>query len=165
MKNIVTTLSSLVTLGVISAILLIVSATVMVFPGVTAGQALEHSAECGADINLNVNDPDPSKRCKGVEGQINECKDRTPGNAEQKDKACNPQSGIENLIKTVLNVLSAIVGAIAVIMIIIGGFRYVTSAGDSNTASSARNTILFAIVGLIIVAFAQIIVRFVLQKI
>jgi len=165
MKNIVTTFSSFITLGIVSATLLVASAFIAVFPGATAGQALEHSTECGADINLNVNDPDPSKRCKGVEGQINECKSKTSGSAEQKDKACNPQSGIENLIKTILNVLSAIVGAIAVIMIIIGGFRYVTSAGDSNAASSARNTILFAIVGLIIVAFAQIIVRFVLEKI
>lgn len=71
---------------------------------------------------------------------------------------------VENLIKTIINVFSAIVGSISVIMIIIGGFRYITSAGDSNSVGGAKNTILYAIVGLIIVAFAQIIVQFVLQR-
>jgi hypothetical protein len=49
-------------------------------------------------------------------------------------------------------------------MIIIGGFRYITSGGDSGSVSSAKNTVLYAIVGLIIVALAQVIVRFVLSK-
>ena len=71
---------------------------------------------------------------------------------------------VEHLIKTIINVFSAIVGSISVIMIIIGGFRYITSAGDSNSVGGAKNTILYAIVGLIIVAFAQIIVQFVLQR-
>jgi len=73
-------------------------------------------------------------------------------------------SDIEGLIRTIINVFSVIVGSISVIMIIIGGFRYITSAGDSNSVSGAKNTILYAIVGLIIVAFAQIIVQFVLQR-
>ncbi len=82
---------------------------------------------------------------------------------------CNPAdtkgSGpLETLIKNIINVLSAIVGAICVVMIIIGGFRYVTSGGESNAISGAKNTILYAIVGLIIVAFAQVIVQFVLQR-
>ncbi len=72
---------------------------------------------------------------------------------------------LEKLISNIINVISAIVGAVAVIMIIIGGFKYVTSGGDSNSVSGAKNTILYAIVGLVIVAFAQIIVRFVLQRI
>ena len=77
------------------------------------------------------------------------------------DKGSNK---IETLLKTIINVFSAIVGSISVIMIIIGGFRYVTSAGDSNNVGAAKNTILYAVVGLIIVAFAQILVQFVLQR-
>jgi hypothetical protein len=49
-------------------------------------------------------------------------------------------------------------------MIIYGGFRYITSGGDSNGVTAAKNTILYAIIGLIIVALAQIIVNFVLNK-
>ena len=49
-------------------------------------------------------------------------------------------------------------------MIIIGGVKYVTSGGSSEKTTSAKDTILFAIVGLIVVALAQIIVKFVLHK-
>ena len=71
---------------------------------------------------------------------------------------------INNLITNIVNIFSVVVGIIAVIMIIIGGFRYITSGGDSGNVTSAKNTIMYAIIGLIIVALAQIIVRFVLSK-
>lgn len=71
---------------------------------------------------------------------------------------------INNLVKTVVNLLSAVVGIVAVIMIIVGGFRYVTSGGNDTSVTAAKNTILYAIIGLIVVALAQIIVRFTLSK-
>lgn len=73
-------------------------------------------------------------------------------------------TSIDELITNIVNIFSVIVGVIAVIMIIIGGFRYVTSGGDSSNVTSAKNTIMYAIIGLIIVALAQIIVRFVLNQ-
>lgn len=69
---------------------------------------------------------------------------------------------IKGLIKTVLNIFSMVVGAISVIMIIIGGFKYITSGGDATSVGGAKNTILYAIVGLVIVFFAQVIVKFVI---
>ena len=72
-------------------------------------------------------------------------------------------NGIYNLAKKIVNVFSVIVGIIAVIMIIYGGFKYITSGGDSGNVSGAKNTLIYAIVGLIIVALAQFIVRFVLN--
>lgn len=74
-------------------------------------------------------------------------------------------SQINRTIATVINVLSVMVGVAAVIMIIIGGFKYITSNGDSGNVNSAKNTILYAIVGLVVVALAQFIVRFVLTKV
>ena len=71
---------------------------------------------------------------------------------------------LENTISRIINVLSVIVGIVAVVMIIIGGFKYITSGGDSGSITSAKHTIVYAIVGLIIVALAQVIVRFVLSK-
>lgn len=69
-----------------------------------------------------------------------------------------------NITHTLINVLTIIVGIIAVIMIIVGGLRYVTSGGDANKVSAAKNTLLYAIIGLVIVALAQVIVNFVLDK-
>jgi hypothetical protein len=77
----------------------------------------------------------------------------------------NGNTNINTIIKTVINIFSWIVGIVAVIMIIVGGFRYVTAGGDSNNVSSAKNTIIYAIIGLIIVAMAQFIVQFVLNKV
>lgn len=74
-------------------------------------------------------------------------------------------NGVNKIIGTVVNILSIIVGIVAVIMIIIGGFRFVLSGGDSNNTNSARNTIIYAIVGLVVVAVAQILVRYVLNRV
>jgi hypothetical protein len=72
---------------------------------------------------------------------------------------------INNLIHTIVNLLSAIVGIVAVVMIIVGGLRYITSGGNDASVTGAKNTILYAIIGLIIVALAQILVRFTLSKV
>jgi hypothetical protein len=74
-------------------------------------------------------------------------------------------TGIQNIIKTVINIFSLIVGVVSVIMIIFGGLRYITSGGDSNNVTSAKNTIIYAIIGLVVVALAQFIVQFVLNKV
>ncbi|HYH75069.1 MAG TPA: pilin [Candidatus Saccharimonadales bacterium] len=73
--------------------------------------------------------------------------------------------GIEDIVTTVINIFSVIVGIVSVIMIIYGGFRYVTSGGDSGNVSSAKNTIIYAVIGLVVVALAQFIVQFVLDKV
>lgn len=71
---------------------------------------------------------------------------------------------VTSVVKNIVNLLSFITGIAAVIMIIISGFKYITSSGDSNGINSAKSTLVYAIIGLVIVAIAQIIVRFVLAK-
>lgn len=65
-------------------------------------------------------------------------------------------------LKTVVNILLFVLGAIAVIMIIIGGIRYTTSNGDSGSIKSAKDTILYSVVGLVVAILAYAIVNFVL---
>ncbi len=79
--------------------------------------------------------------------------------------ASNPNGQVNSLITTIINILSLVVGVVSVVMIIIGGLRYITSGGDSGNVTNAKNTILYAIVGLVIVALAQIIVHFVLARV
>mgnify|MGYP000844159813 CR=1 FL=1 len=74
------------------------------------------------------------------------------------------ETALNGLIAKIVNIISVIVGIVAVIMIIFGGFKYITSGGDSGKVSGAKNTILYAIIGLVIVALAQFIVRFVLGQ-
>ena len=89
--------------------------------------------------------------CDGIEATGGSC-------------AADPaENSINDLIASIINIFSWIVGVVAVIFVIFGGFKYITSAGDSNKVSSAKSTIIYALVGLVIVALAQVIVVFVLN--
>lgn len=70
---------------------------------------------------------------------------------------------VESSIETVTNVLLFLIGVVAVIMLIIGGIRYTTSNGDSSRVKAAKDTILYAIVGLIVAIMAYAIVRWVVR--
>lgn len=75
------------------------------------------------------------------------------------------QEKINDILHTVINFFSLIVGVVAVIMIIYGGLKYITSGGDSGNVSGAKNTLIYALIGLVIVALSQFMVRFVLSKV
>lgn len=80
---------------------------------------------------------------------------------------CSDSGGltVEGVIKNVINILSLVIGVVAVFMIMFAGFKFITANGDANAVSSARNTIIYAIVGLVVAALAQVIVKFVLVKV
>jgi len=67
------------------------------------------------------------------------------------------------LIELATGTMLYILGAICVIMIIYGGFKYVTSSGDSSKVTAAKNTILYAVIGLIIALLAYAIIGFVID--
>ena len=97
---------------------------------------------CYGANNLKIN-PNPDGSC--------------PSGTDQTKK-------VNDIITQIINIFSVIVGIIAVIMIVYAGFKYITSGGAQEKVTSAKNTILYAIIGLVIVALAQIIVKFVLNK-
>lgn len=72
--------------------------------------------------------------------------------------------GSAGILTTVTNILLFIVGAIAVIMVIIGGFRYVVSGGNTANITTAKNTILYAVVGLIVAILAYALINFVITS-
>lgn len=71
-------------------------------------------------------------------------------------------SRINNIFQTIVRILSMLVGVTALIAIVWAGFKYITSGGDSNKVSNAKNTLLYALVGLAVVGLAQLLVHFVL---
>ena len=77
----------------------------------------------------------------------------------------NLASGDDSIIRRVINLMLYAVGVISVIMLIYGGFRYVISGGQKESVTAAKNTILYAIVGLIISIFAYAIVKFVISAV
>jgi hypothetical protein len=89
----------------------------------------------------------------------------TSGDLSGGTQTCQQNESTFNKYATlIVNLLSVLVGFVAVVMIILGGFRYITSGGNSENVTKAKNTILYGIIGLVIVALAQVIVQFVLHK-
>ena len=79
---------------------------------------------------------------------------------------CGGTTGtLDSALTSILNAIILIMGIVAVIFIIIGGVNYMTSSGDSNKTKKAKDTILYAVIGLIICALAFAIVNFVISGI
>lgn len=72
--------------------------------------------------------------------------------------------GAGSIFRTVADTLIFIVGAVSVIMLIIGGLRYVLSGGESAAVKSAKDTILYAIIGIVVAALAFALVNFVVGR-
>ncbi len=72
--------------------------------------------------------------------------------------------GTTGTFRTLTNVMLFLIGAISVIMLIIGGLRYVLSGGDSTQVTNAKNTILYAIVGIVVAILAYAVVSFVITS-
>jgi len=83
------------------------------------------------------------------------------GNSRPASQATND---LNSIIGRVINLLSIVGGILAVIMIIFAGYRYITSGGDATKVTSAKNTLVYAIIGLILAVLAQVIARFVLDR-
>jgi len=73
-------------------------------------------------------------------------------------------AGVGSIVKNVINIVSLIVGFVSVLVIMFSGFRFITAGGDQNTVSSARNTLMYAVIGLTIAAIAQLIVHIALNS-
>lgn len=87
---------------------------------------------------------------KGIGGQVGDVSDGR---------------SLEDSIGVILNAVFGIIGVVAVVFIIIGGINYVTSQGDPGKTKKARDTILYAVIGLIVTLLAFAIVNFVLGSI
>jgi hypothetical protein len=72
-------------------------------------------------------------------------------------------TGVTNIVSSVIVILSLILGVVAVIVIIFAGFKYVTSSGDAGKISSAKNTLIYALIGIVVAALAQFFVHFALH--
>ena len=84
--------------------------------------------------------------------------------AKGPDQPANLFNGDGAIFSTVVSSMLFVIGALAVIMIIIGGFRYVISGGNASSVSAAKNTILYAVVGVVVALLAYAILDFILRS-
>lgn len=125
-------------------------ASLLIFPATTSA--------------INCNDPSLSAQ-QAIQCGANGGAGQNSANQSVDQASKKASTSLGETIANVLDVLSLIVGITAVVMIIVGGLRYVASAGKQESVSAAKSTISYAIVGLIVVAFAQAIVHFVLRNV
>jgi cbb3-type cytochrome oxidase subunit 3 len=78
------------------------------------------------------------------------------GDGQQTDLVAN--------IRTVTNTMLFAIGVVAVIMLIVGGFRYIFSAGNSTNVNAAKDTILYSVIGIVVALLAYAIIHFVLGQ-
>lgn len=99
--------------------------------------------------------PQAGAECSGV--------DCVQQGANKADTGGGNVSTLDQGISTVVNILLFLIGAVSVIMIVIGGIKYTTSNGNADQTKSAKNTILYAIVGLVVAILAYALVDFVIE--
>lgn len=93
--------------------------------------------------------------CQGL-GQL--------GGTRCQSQGGNPEGKIDNLASKIVKLISYIAGIIAIIMVIIAGVRYTTSGGDSAKVGAAKSALIYALIGVAILALAQFLVHFVLTN-
>ena len=97
--------------------------------------------------------------------EVGQCEvSRSDSTKECKAGSTQGAGNLTSLFKTVVDILLFLVGSIAVIMLVIGGLKYVTSNGDSNAVTSAKHTIMYAIIGIVVAFLAYAAVNFVVTQ-
>jgi Type IV secretion system pilin len=100
--------------------------------------------------------------CTGNNGSNNGANAGSSDVCAAKNSSSNP---VIKALKVALEILSIIVGIAAVAMIIIGGIKLSMSSGDASAVKSGRDTVIYALIGVIVAISAQAIVAFVLDKV
>lgn len=91
--------------------------------------------------------------------------DQQPVVCQDKAAGGNPLFGPDGILTKVINIISILVGIASVIMVMIGGFKFITSGNTPQNIANARETVIYAILGLIVAISAQVLVRYVLSQV
>jgi cytochrome bd-type quinol oxidase subunit 2 len=130
-------------LSIVTLLTLLVPTAIPVVAGAAGSTCTGTAKGINKGINLSTSSTNAADNCAGTNVS---------------------SSAVATDARAIVNLFSVVVGVVSVIMIIYGGFRYITSGGDSGRVGNAKNTLIYAIVGLVIVALAQLIVHFVLNQ-
>lgn len=115
------------------------------------------------NVAIGIATPVSALDCAGADKDTAACKVQAGVNSAGGTN--NNKTDLTTFITNIINVLLFVIGAVAVIMIIIGGIRYVTSNGDQTQVKGAKDTIMYSVIGLVVAILAYAIVQFVVTNI
>ncbi len=133
-------------------ILALILFPVLIFASTTSAVAVDDNpfnAVCTPELQATPYPPGPPSVCDPL----------APGTST------DPLTGSNGLILKVIRLLAWVTGAASLIIMIIGSIKYVTSGGDSNSVGSAKSTIVYALVGLVVSLMGQGIIALVINRI
>ena len=110
-------------------------------------------------LGVSLVAPAADTLAQGLQDGLNASNPRDGGNNVPENL-----TGTGGVFTTVVNIALFIIGALSVIMLIYGGIRYTVSGGDSGSVTAAKNTILYAIIGIVVAIFAYALVNFVIVE-
>ena len=141
-----------------AGLMLILSMAAVALPSQSAGAINVFEGSCGTSGSTNGSGDSNKKQFEG---------DGSNESGGSSSGICGAASSDEapDIVKNIINTMLVVLGMIAVIMIVIGGIRYATSNGDSSQVKAAKDTILYAVVGLVVAIMSFAIVNFVVGRI
>lgn len=104
---------------------------------------------------------DVFQACSGAAASSSACQD---ANGQQGNNANGNNNPIVDIISAAIKILSYIIGAAAIIGIVVSAIRLMTAGGDSQAAASARGGLIYSLIGIAIAILAQALVSYVLSK-
>ena len=120
--------------------------------------ALDGNAETNSRDALKKVGDKPEEECTSRGGKMN-------AQNQCVDDDGRSLNSVTYTLRNIINILLYVAGIIAVVIVVIAGFRFVTSNGDAAQVSKAKNTIIYALVGLVVAIMAYAIVNFILENI
>ena len=120
--------------------------------------AIDGNDQASSRAALEKVGDNPEEGCKSRGGKLNAQNECVDSNGKSLNE-------VTYTLRNVVNLLLYVAGIIAVVIIVIAGFRFVTSNGDAAQVSKAKNTIIYALVGLVVAVMSYAIVNFILENI
>lgn len=112
-----------------------------------------------------------SAQAKDILGSSAECGSASAGTGssaictDDATAQANPNDNpVIDRLQDITKIVAFVAGAAAIILILVGSLQYITADGDSNKIKGARDTVIYALVGLVIIVLSAIIVEFALNK-
>lgn len=146
-----------------AAAVLILALALVAVPAVTVSPSLPHAAAAPPASPAPSPSPSPSSPSSATCPDAATSKGKVLQGLGQTGSNCSDEQ-VNSTLRTAVTILSLVVGISSVLVIILSGFKYMASGGEQNKVANAKNSLIYAMVGLAVAASTQLLIHFVLYN-